>query len=85
MKILAKTHKGTEFVYSARSAHAVSERSAGKILEIINAHNYRINPEKNETWHAYEIDQYSPAYYAAQDQRFTIRNGIVKARTLPGC
>lgn len=79
MKILAKTHKGAEFMYNARSAHAVSERSAEKILEIINAHNYRINPEKGETWHLYDVDQYDNAFYYAQSQKFTIRNGIVTA------
>lgn len=79
MKILAKTHKGAEFMYSARSAHAVSERSAAKILEIINAHNFRIDPAKNETWHLYDVDQWDDAFYYAQGQKFTIRNGIVTA------
>ncbi len=81
MKILAKTHKGAEFMYNACSAHAVSERSAGKILEIINAHNYKINPEKGETWHIYDVDQYDNAFYYAQSQKFTIRRGIVSARS----
>lgn len=77
MKILAKTRIGAEFLYNARTAHAVSERSAKKILEIVNKHNFRLDPAKNETWHLYDVDQYDNAFYYAMDQRFTIRNGIV--------
>lgn len=79
MKILAKTHKGSEFCYNARSARAVSERSAGKILEIVNKYNFQIKPENNEIWHIYDVDQYDRAFEIAQYQKFTIRNGIVKA------
>lgn len=79
MKILAKTHKGSEFCYNARSARAVSERSAGKILEIVNKYNFQIKPENGEIWHVYDVDQYDRAFEIAQYQKFTIRNGIVKA------
>ena len=82
MLILAKTHAGTEFMYNAKSAHAVSKRSAEKILEIINKNAFQIDPAKGEKWFMYEVDHYDPAPYTyAQYQRFTIRNGIVTARS----
>jgi len=80
MKVIAKTIKGKEFCYNARSARKVSERSAEKILKIVNDHKFLLNTEKGEIWHIYDIDQYSVAYDFAQNQAFTIRNGIVTAR-----
>jgi hypothetical protein len=66
-------------MYNPRSARAVSARSAAAILEIVNKHNFQIDPEKSEVWHVYDVDQWDRAYEIAQYQKFTIRNGIVKA------
>ena len=76
MTIIAKTHTGTEYLYSASSAFSVSKRSAKEICRTLNAHRYRLN--NGETWHVYEIDQYDAAYTVAQNQRCTIRKGMVK-------
>ena len=77
MKIIAKTRIGSEYIYSASSARKVSERSAEKILSIVN--EYRFQLRDGETWHIYDVDQYDTAYDYAQYQAFTIRKGIVTA------
>lgn len=78
MKIIAKSIKGQEFFYNARSARKVSDRSAEKILNVLNEMRWNLND--NEIWHIHEVDSYDNAYYYAQNQAFTIRNGIVTAR-----
>ena len=75
MKILAITTAGKEYLYSIKTARAVSDRSAVKITRIINGNKYLLQP--GQVWHCYDIDQYSAAYNAAQFQRFTIRRGVV--------
>jgi len=80
MKILAKTTKGREFLYNARSARKVSARSAEQILKIVNDYKFQIDTDKGETWHIYDVGQYDIAYEYAQYQAFTIRNGVVTAR-----
>lgn len=81
MKVLAKTIKGQEYMYNARSARQVSERSAKVILDIVNEYRFLLNNE-NEIWHVYDVDRYDRAYDYAQFQKFTIRNGIVKSVNL---
>lgn len=78
MKIAAKTREGTEFLYSASSAHKVSERSAARIVDALNEHRHQLKP--GEKWHVYDVDQYSNAYQIAQYQQFTIRNGYLYER-----
>lgn len=78
MKVIAKSRKGAEFFYKAETARKVSERSAEKILIILNDMRWRL--EDNEVWYIHEVDQYDKAYWYAQDQAFTIRNGVVTAR-----
>lgn len=80
MKILARTIPGREFMYNAKSAHKVSARSAEQILRIVNENADRIGTPAGERWHLYDVDQYDNAYYYAQYQSFTIRNGIVTRR-----
>ena len=75
MKIAAKTREGTEFCYSASTAHRISERSAARIVEALNENRYQLRP--GEKWHAYNIDEYSAAYPAAVGKQFTIRNGYL--------
>lgn len=79
MKILAKAIKGKEFMYNVRSAHKVSARSAMVILDIVN--EYRFQLKENEVWHLYDVDEYDTAYDVAQFQSFTIRNGVVSAKS----
>jgi len=78
MKIIAKTRIGSEYLYSASSARKVSARSAETILKVVNEMRWRL--KDGETWHIYDVDEYSAAYDYAQYQAFTIRNGIVTAR-----
>ena len=75
-KVLAKSVKGHEFLYDARSARMVSDRSAERICEIANSVRYLL--KDNEVWHVHEVDRYDRAYDYAQFQKFTIRNGLVK-------
>lgn len=79
MKVIAKSCKGKEFIYSAKSARKVSERSAEKILNVLNSVGW--NLKDGEIWHIYDVDEYDNAFWYAERQAFTIRNGIVKART----
>ena len=80
MKVIAKTIIGHEYMYNARTARKVSARSAAVILEAVNQHKYLLNTADNEIWHIYDVDEFDNAYYYAQRQSFTIRNGIVTAR-----
>lgn len=75
MKIAAKTREGAEFMYSAQSAHRISERSAARIVEALNENRYQLRP--GEKWHVYTIDQYSAAYIVAQCHAFTLHNGYL--------
>lgn len=78
MKIAAKTREGTEFLYSASSAHRISERSAARIVEALNENRYQLRP--GEKWHVYNVDQYDGAYQIAQYQQFSIHNGYLYER-----
>lgn len=78
MLVIAKSVKGREFFYKADSARKVSARSAEKILAIVNEMRWHL--EDNEVWYIHEVDSYDNAYYYAQRQAFTIRNGVVTAR-----
>ena len=69
MKIIAKTHVGTEYLYNARTAHKVSVRGANGICETLNKIRYELH-EPNEIWHVYEIDEYCLAYDYARFQDF---------------
>lgn len=78
MKIVAKSVKGHEFLYSARSAHKVSERSAEYICSELNRVQY--NLKDGEVWFIHDIDQYDSAYDYATEQAFTTRKGGVFRR-----
>ena len=79
MLILAKTVKGKEYAYSARSARKVSARSAEKILQIVNQYAFQLDTSKGEIWHIYDVGVYDVAYDYAMCQSFKIRNGVVSA------
>lgn len=82
MKVLAKTIRGREFMYNAATAHKISEKSAVKIRDAVNAAGFQLNADKNEIWHIYEIDEYDNAFYYAENQSFFIYRGVLKARTM---
>ena len=79
MKIIAKTVIEKEYMYSVKTARKVSSRSAEIILKVVNEHKAILGANENEIFHIYDIDEYDTAYFYAQRQAFTIRNGIVKA------
>ena len=78
MTVIAKSMKGREFLYKADTARKVSKRSAETILKVLNEMRWRLNDD--EVWHIHEVDEYDKAYYYAERQAFTIRNGVVTAR-----
>jgi len=78
MKVIAKSVKGQEFLYSAKSAHKVSEASAKYICKVLNEYKYKLN--EDEVWYIHDVGMYDSAYDYAEFQRFTVRNGIVKER-----
>lgn len=79
MKIIAKSCKGKEFLYNAKSARKVSEKSAEKILNVLNSVKWDLKDD--EIWHIHDVDEYDSAFWYAERQSFTIRKGIVTART----
>ena len=72
MKILAKTIKGKEFLYSRNGAVQIPESwSDAKVNAFIDGINKHFRVAENETYHPYKIDQYDlvfPDYKAAYRQ-----------------
>ena len=79
MFILAKSEKGKEFFYNAKSARKVSKASAKTICDALNKIGW--NLKENEVWHIHEVDKYDIAYEYGMFQSFTIRNGVIKAKS----
>ena len=82
MLVLAMSAKGHEYMYKASTAHKVSKRSAETIRDIANDCKYLFDRYPDCVWHLHDVDQYDMAYDYAQFQSFTIRNGLVKSRTM---
>ena len=76
MLVLAISVKDHEYLYSAKSARAVSARSADIICKTVNYHKYLL--KDGEIWHVHEVDRYDNAYDYARFRAFKIRKGIVK-------
>lgn len=74
-KMIAKTIPGKEFVYSRKSAHAVSEAAADYICGVLNEKRYRL--KDGEAWHVYDCGGYELEYTEAGTQKFTRRKGVV--------
>lgn len=79
MFIIAKSKIGSEFMYNPNTARKVSKASAKTICAALNKIGW--NLKDGETWHIHEIDKYSIAYDFAMFQSFTIRNGVIKAKS----
>lgn len=82
MMIVAKSVKGQEFLYGARTAHKVPKASAQKICKALNDANWKLNG--GEIWFVHEVDQYDSAFEYAEWQSFSIRNGAIKRKTQYG-
>ena len=76
MFVVAKSVKGHEYMYSAKTAHKVSKASANYICKVLNEYNF--NLKEGEVWHVHEVGTLDNAYDFAQIQKFTNRKGIVK-------
>ena len=79
MKIVAKTTEGQEFMYNYASAHAVPERSAAKICDLLNQCRYMLKGDAGK-WFVYEVGSWDCATVYAEMQSFYIRNGSLKRR-----
>lgn len=83
-KIIAKTIEGKEFVYSRKSAHAVSAAGAEAIRKTLNDNKYQL--KDGEKWHVYDVGAWEPEYMGAAYQSFTRRKGYVyEKRGAYGC
>ena len=79
MKIVAKSVRGKEFLYSARSAHQVKGLTAEKMAEFLNAQKHDLSD--GEVWHVHEVGPYDNAYSYAETQVFEKKcNGKVTQR-----
>lgn len=56
MIVVAIAVKGHEYLYSAKTAHKVNAKKAGKIAELLNAAAFKI--DAGHIWHTFEIDDY---------------------------
>ena len=80
MLIIAKTTRGTEYLYNAKSAHKVPQKHAQKIADIVNKYSFKLSP--GECWYVYDVSEYENAAIYAQYARFTYgKNGLVKELT----
>ena len=75
MIVLAKSCAGQEYLYSAKSAHAVPKSSARKIMDALN--KARFDLREGEVWHLHETGTYDDATYYAETQKFSIRKGAI--------
>lgn len=73
MKMIAKAVKGQEFIYDRNSAHAVSERSAQLICDVLNERRWGL--KDGQVWNVYECGWYEKEWTAAAYQSFVRRNG----------
>lgn len=74
-KLIAKTIAGKEYVYSRKSAHAVSAAAAEYICNVLNEKKYKL--KEGEKWHVYDCGCYEMEYTEAGSQKFTRRKGVV--------
>lgn len=79
MIVIAMAKKNAEFIYISRTARQVSKASAEKICNIVNECEFLYSCYPGYVWRVHEVDKYDSAFDYAQNQKFTIRNGIVKS------
>ena len=78
MIVLAKSCAGAEYLYSAKSAHAVPKSSARKIMDALNAEKWDLKP--GQVWHLHEVCGLDDASFYAERQAFGIRKGSIYER-----
>ena len=76
MLVLAKSIKGTYYMYNAKTAHKVSKNSAEKIRNVLNDKKYDL--KDNEEWNIHDVDTYDMAYDYALIQKFTVYKNKIR-------
>lgn len=77
MKMIAKTLKGKEFIYSKTHCYRVSEKGAVDICNALN--EIRYNLKEGEIWHIYNCGSYELDFTNAGVQKLTRYKGTIKA------
>lgn len=75
-KIIAKTIKGKEFIYSKMDSYRVSKASADKVCEALNGARWNIKGD--EVWKVYTVDSYTLDTLNALFERIAVRGGKLK-------
>lgn len=77
MVVVAIAVKGHEYLYSAKTAHKVNAKKAGKIAELLNAAAFKI--DAGHIWHTFEIDDYDAGFVWASEQEFRLgKRGLIR-------
>ena len=71
MKVVARSVKGREFLYSAASAHKVAPKKAQMIADALNHAGCGITPE--QVWFVHDVGMYDNAYAYGEVQEFQMR------------
>lgn len=67
-KIIAKTIKGSEYIYSRHDCFSVNPKKAMAVCNALNNHSW--NLKDNELWHIYTIPDIDFRYCNAVFQQF---------------
>lgn len=76
MLVLAISAKDHEYLYNARTAHAVSKASAEKIRDALNAAGYMLKP--GQVWHIHDVAEWEAAGIYAGGQSFKKYRGSIR-------
>lgn len=76
MIVLAKSCKGSEFLYSYQSAHKVPKNRVDEICKVLNEVKFQL--KENEVWHKHEVGCYDNAYVFAETQEFKFYRGKLR-------
>lgn len=81
MLVVAKSVKGREYLYNAKTAHKVPIKNAEKICEVLNDCKFCLND--GEIWFVHDVDQFDDAYTYASFKKFIYKkNGQVVRRAI---
>ena len=78
-KIIAKTIKGSEYLYSRISCYAVSAAKAEIICKALNDNRYKLTND-TEIWKVYNISEFDIRYTNAVCQKLILRQGKIKTQ-----
>lgn len=76
MIVVAKSVKGAEYMYSAKSAHQVKGMTPEKMCDFLNKQKHDLR--EHEVWHVHEVGILDNAYAYGEMQMFERkRNGQI--------